>query len=71
MRSGILADLVEDHDLVVERVAEDGEETDDGSGRHLEPGQRVDAHRHDEVLGQGEHAGQCHLPSTEVHRHKQ
>ena len=42
-RLGVLVDLVEHDDGVVEREAEDREERDDGRRRDLEPEQRVHA----------------------------
>ena len=47
---GVLADLVEDHDGVVERVAEDRQEADHGGRGDLEAGERVDAGGDDEVV---------------------
>ena len=48
---GVLADLVEDDDGVVERVPEDREEPDHRRRRDLEPEQGVDPDRDDQVVG--------------------
>ena len=49
---GVLPDLVEHHDGVVQRVAEDREEADDRRRGDLESETRVDADGDDEVVQQ-------------------
>ncbi len=67
--AGVLADLVEDHHGVVERVAEDRQEADDRVRRHLEAEDRVDAGHDDEVVRERDDRGDRHLPGAEVQRH--
>ncbi len=59
---GILVDLVEHHDAVVDRVAEDGQDGDDRGRRDLEPGEGVDPDGDEDVVHQGGEGGQGHLP---------
>ena len=63
---GVLADLVEDDDRVVEREAEDGQDAGHGRRRDLEAGQRVDADRDHQVVGQRDDRADGHLPLAEV-----
>ena len=53
---GVLPDLVEHDDGVVERVAEDRQQADDRRRRDLEADERVDADRDDEVVHQRDDA---------------
>src|SRR6476660_6961711 len=66
---GVLADLVEDDDGVIARVAEDREEADHRGRGDLEPEQRIDADGDDEVVQQRHEARDGHLPGAEVERH--
>ena len=68
---GVLPDLVEHHDRVVQRVAEDREEADDGVRRHLEPDQGVDPRRDQQVVQQGDDRRDGHRPGPEVQRDDQ
>ena len=63
---GVLPHLVEDDDRVVEREAEDRQQTGDGRRRDLEPRERVDADRDHDVVDQGDDGGHGHLPLAEV-----
>src|ERR1035441_9836495 len=56
------SDLVEDHHGVVQGVAEDGQQPDNGRGTDLEPGERVHAGRDDQVMDQGDEGRYGHLP---------
>ena len=58
----VLSDLVEHDDCVVERVTEDRQQADDGGRRDLEPDQRVDADRDDQVVEQRDDGRRRHLP---------
>ncbi len=67
----VLADLVEHHHRVVQRVPEDRQEADDGRRRDLEAEDAVDARRDDD----GRAAARCirrerHLPGAEVDPHE-
>ena len=64
--AGVLADLVEDHDRVVEREAEDRQQAGHRGRADLEAGQGVDPDRDDHVVGERHERGQRHLPLPEV-----
>ena len=58
----VVADAVEHDDAVVQRVAEDGEERDDGGRRDLEAEHRVDADADDDVVDHRQDRRQRHPP---------
>ncbi len=71
--AGVLLDLVEHHDRVVERVAQDRQQRDDGRGCDDEPGQRVDAGGEHQVVQQRDDRGDRHLglePDRDVDDHR-
>ena len=69
---GVLADPVEDDDRVVDREADDGQDAGDDGQVDLAAGERIEAHRDEDVLGQGEDGGDAVLqlePDGDVDEH--
>src|SRR5579875_1947032 len=62
---GILPDLVENNDGVIQRISENGQQTDHRRRGDVEADQGVDAHSDDEVVQQRNDRADRHLPFKE------
>jgi hypothetical protein len=50
----VFTDTIKDHDGVVDREADDGEQRRDGGAVHFTASQEIDAHRHQQVVQDGD-----------------
>ena len=66
---GVLTDLIENHHGVVQRVAQDRQETNNRARGDFEAQRRVNTHGDHHGKEQARNGGDRHLPGAEVERH--